>query len=335
MDPISQGALGAVAAQNLAHRKHLAVACVLGLLAGMSADLDIFIHSDTDPLLFLKYHRQFTHSLVFIPVGGLICASILWLFVHKRWQVSFRQALLYCTAGYATHALLDSCTSYGTQLFWPFSDYRVSWSNMSIIDPLFTLPTVVLIVLAAVKKKSVYIRIAAVWILAYLAFGFVQKERTRSTGWEVAQSRGHAPVRLEAKPGFGNLLLWKVIYETEDKIYVVGVRAGIRKRVYPGQSVDKLDMERDFPWLAPDSRQARDVERFRWFSDDFVAVDPNHSNRIIDARYSMLPDEIEGLWIIELSPDKTPEEHVNYLHEHSPGNGNNAKLWSMILDRIE
>ena len=234
MDPISQGALGAVAAQNLAHRKHLAVACVLGLLAGMSADLDIFIRSDADPLLFLKYHRQFTHSLIFIPVGGLICASILWFFVRNRWQVSFRQALLYCTTGYATHALLDSCTSYGTQLFWPFSDYRVSWSNMSIIDPLFTLPTVVLIVLAAVKKKSVYIRIAAVWILAYLAFGFVQKERTRSTGWEVAQSRGHAPVSLEAKPGFGNLLLWKVIYETEDKIYVVGVRAGIRKRIYPG-----------------------------------------------------------------------------------------------------
>lgn len=335
MDPISQGALGAVAAQNLAHRKHLAVACVLGLLAGMAADLDILIRSDTDPLLFLKYHRQFTHSLVFIPVGGLVCAGILWFFVRNRWQLSFRQVLLYCTAGYATHALLDSCTSYGTQLFWPFSDYRVSWSNMSIIDPLFTLPTVVLIVLAAVKKKSVYIRIAAVWLLVYLAFGFVQKERTRSAGWEVAQARGHDPVRLEAKPGFGNLLLWKVIYETEDKIYVVGVRAGIRKRIYPGQSVDKLDMERDFPWLAPDSRQARDVERFRWFSDDFVAVDPNHPNRIIDARYSMLPDEIKGLWMVELSPDKTPEEHVAYIQEHDPDASRIDRLWSMILDRIE
>ena len=335
MDPISQGALGAVASQSLAHRKHLAVACALGLLAGMAADLDIFIRSDEDPLMFLKYHRQFTHSLVFIPVGGLICASIFHFFVRNRWQLSFRRVLLYCTAGYATHALLDSCTSYGTQLFWPFSDYRVSWSNMSVVDPLFTLPIVVLIGLAAVKKKPVYIRIAALWLLAYLAFGFVQKERAWSAGREVAQSRGHVPVRLEAKPGFGNLLVWKVIYETKDKIYVVGARAGLRMRIYPGQSVDKLDMERDFPWLAPDSRQARDVERFRWFSDDFVAIDPDHPNRIMDARYSMLPDEIDGLWMVELSPDKAPDEHVTYVHEHAPDNGKVDRLWSMILDKVE
>ena len=42
--------------------------------------------------------------------------------------------------GYATHGLLDSCTSYGTQLFWPFSDVRVAWDTMSIVDPLFTVP---------------------------------------------------------------------------------------------------------------------------------------------------------------------------------------------------
>ncbi len=335
MDPISQGALGAVASQNLAHRKHLAVACVLGLLSGMAADLDLFIRSDTDPLLFLEYHRQFTHSLVFIPVGGLVCAGIFHFFLRNRWRLPFRRVLLYCTAGYATHALLDSCTSYGTQLFWPFSDYRVSWGNMSIVDPLFTLPVVVLIVLAAVRKKPVFIRMATVWLLAYLVFGFVQKERAQSAGREVAEARGHAPVRLEAKPGFGNLLLWKVIYETQDRIHVVGVRTGMQKRIYPGQSIDKLDMERDFPWLAPDSRQARDVERFRWFSDGFVAVDPNHPNRIIDARYSMLPDEIEGLWMVELSPDKAPGEHVAYIHEQEPNGGNIGRLWSMILDRAE
>lgn len=33
-----------------------------------------------DPLLFLEYHRQFTYALIFIPIGGLICALVLyWL----------------------------------------------------------------------------------------------------------------------------------------------------------------------------------------------------------------------------------------------------------------
>ena len=227
MDPISQGALGAVASENLAPKKHLAVACVLGLLAGMSADLDIFIQSNDDPLLFLEYHRQFTHSLIFIPIGGLICASIFYFFVRTRWQLTFKQVVLYCTAGYATHALLDSCTSYGTQLFWPFSSHRFSWSNISIIDPVFTLPILILVILAAVKKRKIFARIATIWLLFYLGLGFVQNERAEQAAWAVVNDRGHTPLRLEAKPGFGNLLLWKVIYETEDRYHVIGVRAGI------------------------------------------------------------------------------------------------------------
>ena len=333
MDPFSQGALGAIASQNFASKKHLAVACLLGFLSGMAADMDIFISSDSDPLLFLEYHRQFTHSLIFIPVGGLICASVFYIFVQRRWHLSFKQVYLYCVSGYATHALLDSCTSYGTQLFWPFTNYRVSWSNISIVDPVFTLPLLVLIILAAVKKRPRYARWAAIWVCVCLGFGFVQKERAESAGMETALSRGHTPVRLEAKPGFANMLLWKVIYETDDQYHVVGVRTGIEKKIYPGESIGKLDVKNDFPWLDPDSQQAKDIERFRWFSDGFIAAHPDKPNRIMDVRYSMLPDEIEALWMVELSPDKNNQAHVDYAHEHRQQNPKFKKMWDMILDR--
>jgi hypothetical protein len=36
-----------------------------------------------------------------------------------------------------------------------------------------------------------------------------------------------------------------------------------KSKVYPGDSVPKLDLERDFPWLDHKSQQARDIERFR------------------------------------------------------------------------
>ena len=39
----------------------------IGFLSGLAPDLDIFIRSESDPLLFLEFHRQFTHSLIFIP----------------------------------------------------------------------------------------------------------------------------------------------------------------------------------------------------------------------------------------------------------------------------
>lgn len=103
-----------------------AQAGLLGLLCGLAPDLDVLISSSTDPLLPLEYHRQFTHSLIFIPVGGLICALVLYLLFARHRSLSFGATYLYCTLGYATHALLDSCTTYGTLLLWPFSDMRVA-----------------------------------------------------------------------------------------------------------------------------------------------------------------------------------------------------------------
>ncbi len=146
MDPLSQGVLGASLSQSLSRKKQIVVAGILGLLAGMSPDLDVLIRSHDDPLLFLEFHRQFTHSLFFIPIGSLICAWVLHPLIAKRRGLSFKQSWLYCTLGYSTHALLDSCTSYGTQLLWPFTNERYAWSTVSVIDPIYTLPILILVV---------------------------------------------------------------------------------------------------------------------------------------------------------------------------------------------
>ena len=55
---------------------------------------------------------------------------------------------LYAIMGTLSHGLLDACTSYGTRLYWPFSQYRESWDLISIIDPLFTLPMLALLIAA-------------------------------------------------------------------------------------------------------------------------------------------------------------------------------------------
>ena len=115
MDPITQGALGAALPQATATSRKGAVALAgcFGFLAGLAADLDVLIRSAEDPMLFLEYHRQFTHSLFFIPLGGLIAATILYCLIGRRLRLSFPRTLLYCTLGYGTHGLLDYATSYG------------------------------------------------------------------------------------------------------------------------------------------------------------------------------------------------------------------------------
>ena len=332
MDPLSQGVLGAAAPGSVAPRQHARIGGLLGLLAGMAPDLDILIRSGTDPLLFLEFHRQFTHSLLFIPVGGFVCGWALHRLFGRRRGLSLRASVAYCTLGYATHALLDTCTTYGTQLFWPFSDQRHAWNTVSVVDPLFTLPVMALVAVGVWRRNRVLARIALCWAVAYPALGVLQRERAEALGRQLAEGRGHAPLRLEAKPSIGNLLLWKVVYETDERFHVDAVRVGLDSRVFPGTSARRLDVGRDFPWLEPGSQQARDVERFRWFSNGYVAVDPRHPGRVTDIRYSMVPNEIAGLWSIVLSPEAGRDEHVGFVNHREASAEALRRFRAMLLD---
>ena len=332
MDPVTQGVLGASFAQTQGDKTRLAKAGIIGLLGGMAPDLDIFIRSTKDPLLALEYHRHFTHSLVFIPIGGVaVAVFVYWLFA-KRWGFSFKQTALWSTLGLATHALLDSCTSYGTQLLWPFSNLRVSWDIVSVIDPLFTMPLLILSIIAAWRGRKWAVA-AMAWVALYLTLGLVQHERAIAQAQVLAGQRGLSVQSIEAKPSFANLIVWKLITETDDRYYVDAVRLGFDRvgTIWQGSSIEKLDLARDFPWLDAGSQQARDVERFRWFSAGYLAQDPKDRNRIIDMRYSLLPHEINALWGIELSPEAGKEEHVKYYANHSRSSEAFNTLMGMIF----
>ena len=97
---------------------------------------------------------------------------------------------------------------------------RIAWNNISIIDPLFTLPLILLIVLATIKKKNIYSKIALAWAVTYLMLGVYLHNVAINVGKEIAEQRGHIVTRIKAKPSFGNLILWKTIYETDDQFYV-------------------------------------------------------------------------------------------------------------------
>jgi inner membrane protein len=333
MDPLTQGVLGAALPQASAVPRHAVSAGLIGFLSGMAADLDVLIRSSADPLLFLEYHRQFTHSLVFIPIGGLVCALVLHTLIGRRRGLSFRQTWLFCTLGYATHAVLDACTTYGTMLFWPFSDARIAWNTISIIDPLFTIPVLIAVVLAALRRKPAYAQFALVWALGYMALGLWQRNEAVNMGQELAAQRGHSPLRLEAKPSFANILVWKIVYETDDRFYVDAVRASLAPRVFRGASVKKFDIDLDMPWLDQTSQQARDIERFRWFSNGYIARDPVFINRVIDLRYSMIPNEVAPLWSIELRPAAGQDEHAIYHVHRETGAGIAARMWNMLSGR--
>ncbi len=328
MDPLTQGTLGAAAALCFIKRDKPWAVALAGTVGGMAADADIFIRSAVDPLLEIEYHRHFTHSLAFIPFGGLIVACLLWVLLRRH--MSFARIFFFATLGYATHGLLDACTSYGTRLFWPFSDVRVAWNVVSIIDPLYTLPLLFFVVAAVGKKSATWARVGFLISVLYLLAGFVQRERALYFQTEVATARGHVLERRVVHPTFANLLLWRSTYAAGGFYYVDGLRIGLTKapKLYEGTSVTPFDLNQQAD-IPPESVLAKDIVRFGHFSDGWLYAVPGKEHLISDLRYSILPNTASPLWAIEVDPALL-DVHAPFLMMQRVGERDWSSYWGML-----
>ena len=235
--------------------------------------------------------------------------------------------------GYATAGILDACTSYGTHLLWPFNDERIAWSIISIFDPVFSLALIAAIVYGVVKHQPLAAWAGLLFAVAYLSLGVIQQDRAESLAQLQAKQRGHLPERLVVKPTMGNLLLWRSVYQVDGMYYVDAVRVGLpgNTRVFTGNVVEAFDVNRDLPQLTDQTVAYRDIERFEFFSDSFLAWHPERPNVLGDVRYAMLPTSIRPLWGIELNLD-APDRHVTFDTYRAMPDAERKTFFAMLLD---
>ena len=318
MDIVTQGLAGAVLAQSFSKNNETRIAMAIGFLAGLLADIDaLFTQSEVDPLLQLDFHRHFTHSIFFIPFGGLIAAVLMWPVVKK--YLPFKRLLLFTTVGYATSGVIDACTSYGTSLLWPLSDERISWNIISILDPLFSFALIAAIAFAAVKRTPRYAAFGLCFAISYLLVGFSQHERVEAMAMALAESRGHTVERIEIKPTMGNLVLWRSIYEADGYFHMDAMRAGLpgEEKQYEGESVKRFEFT-DLPEVSEGSVLAEDIKRFEFFSHGYISLFPGDKPILGDTRYSMLPTSVQPIWGIELDlADQQSHTPFNQFHDSS------------------
>ncbi len=311
MDVLTQGVMGRALASSAAKAGQARLAAVTGFAAALLADADVLISSTEDTLVQLEYHRHFSHSLIFIPIGALVAAVLLWPLLRKR--LGFGRIYFYALLGYATSGLLDACTSYGTHLLWPFSEARIAWSIIAIVDPLFTL---ILLVAAIWSMKVVRpgpARVGLGLAGAYLLLGVWQHQQALSAAERLAETRGHEIDQIIVKPTIANLVLWRSVYESGGIFHVDAIRLGLMRpnRIYPGSSVARFDAARDRPDIESGTVLARDIDRFSRLSDGFVADDPDKIDVLIDVRYSMLPSSLAPMWGIDIDP-ADPTRHARF-----------------------
>jgi inner membrane protein len=306
MDSFTQGAIGAAAAQAVFGKRLGRWAMPIGWGAGMLADIDVFVSSSADPLLGWTFHRSVTHALVFIPVGALLVTLpfLLAPSLRPRWKEVYAAAFL----GYATHGLLDACTTYGTLLYWPFSRTRVSWDVISIVDPIFTLLLFIGAVWSAMRRSAWPARAGMVCAGAYMALCVHQHDRATAAQAAIVAARGHQVEVARVMPTLGQSLVFRSVYRTTgDVLYVDAIRVPFSgaPTMRQGGQVDVFDPAGE-KWIeraADPERMRRDLARFAWFADGFWARAPARPELIGDMRITADPAGLEPLWGISLYPE--------------------------------
>src|SRR5690606_12395305 len=221
MDSVTQIVLGAAVGEAVLGKKIGNKAMVLGAIAGTIPDLDVLASHFTDTVTVLEIHRGFTHSIVFAIAFGLFFGWLLSLW-DKR--ASLKQWSWFWFLCFVTHPLLDAHTTWGTQLFWPF-DLRLAYKNIFVIDPLYTLPFLVFLLLAMFQKRGSIKRrrfnnlgliVSSVYMLLTLVFKGITYQKFVNA---LAEQKIDY-IAIETKPSPLNTILWTANVETEDAFLI-------------------------------------------------------------------------------------------------------------------
>ncbi len=200
-------------------------AILWGAVAGYIPDIDFAIgHFLMETVNGLAFHRGIMHSIVFCAV----LAPLLGIAVHRLYRndknSTWRGWSLLFFLSLVTHPLLDCFTTWGTQLFWP-SEYRVSWSSIFIVDPVYTLPMLVGTIWLMFKPKQSEIRekigrYSLAISTVYLLFTLVNRNYVDSIFEKEFERQNIEYSRYFTKPTPLNQFLWNVTAETEDAYHL-------------------------------------------------------------------------------------------------------------------
>ena len=219
MDSLTQIVLGASVGEAVLGKKVGNKAILWGAIAGTIPDLDVILRNFTDEISATQMHRGFSHSIVFAvliaPLLGWIAKKI----HFKLKDVSFKDwtKLFFLTT--VTHPLLDAHTTWGTQFFWPFN-YRLAYQNIFVVDPLYTLPFLMFLIIVMTLKKdnpkrskfnTIGLSVSTTYLILTLIFKWISFQEFK----QGLENQKIEYVEMDTKPSPLNAILWSSLIETD------------------------------------------------------------------------------------------------------------------------
>ncbi len=267
MDSLSQLVLGAaVGIAVMGRRTAVWKAALWGCIAGTLPDLDV-LYDYGDAVRNMTYHRSASHSLILLTLfAPFLAALVAWL--HKE-RALFKPWLLAMWLALVTHPLLDTFTIYGTQLLYPISEYPFAIGSMFIIDPIYTLPLLVGVIVAMARKQFAGLRfngIALGFSCVYLAWSVAAQGHVARIVQAQLASSGQSSTKFFVTPAPLNTIAWRVVVMNE-KSYSEGFYSFFDK-----DRVIQFDQFPHQPKLITELKDNWAVQRMAWFTHGFYGL---------------------------------------------------------------
>lgn len=330
MDSLTQIVLGAAVGEVVLGKKIGNKAMLYGAIAGTIPDLDVFASYFTDTVSALEIHRGFTHSIlfsiVFAPIFGWLVTRYEKNKDIKAWSWLFFWAFI-------THPILDAHTTWGTQLFWPL-DVRLAFKNIFVIDPLYTLPFLVFLLLAmrqkrTTKKRSYYNKMGLLVSSGYLLLTLLLKWIAFNKFKDALEKQNIAYIQLDTRPSALNTILWSANVETKDN-YLLGNYSffdsqPVRFETYPKNHHLLENLIKD-----------KSVQRMIAISEGWYIIQKNDKNLYFnDLRFGLLslePNSQNFVFKYKVTVNDANEVMFTEVPKNSK---NGKKLLSDLWDRLK
>jgi len=282
MDSLTHIVLGAAIGEVTLGKKIGNKALLYGALLGTIPDLDVLITPFLNPVSSLFFHRGISHSLLFLvllaPIAGWILSKI-----EKKHSIELKEWILFSFFPLLSHIFIDCFNTYGTAIFEPFSNIRIAYDTMAIIDFIFLAPLIIAVIWVMFYQKQDRIRRVITWIAlglstAYFLFTIVNKIDVESEIKKQLASSNNKYNRLLTTPAPLSNFLWLVVAEN-DNGYNIGYYYSIKNN----------DVKFSF--------QARNSELL-----DSLLEDKNLLNllRFTKGFYTVEKDTSGNLWIYDM-----------------------------------
>ena len=222
MDSLTQACVGAVIGELCLGKQLGWKAPLWGAIVGTIPDMDIIANPWLETHEEVRWHRGWSHGLLGLLLGTAIGSA--WL--HWRHHIQWQTALWVSALVLFFNILVDCFNAYGTQLYEPFSDQRIAWNVLFIIDPLFTVPLMIACILGRIlhwrdsERAPLWMSIAISCSVLYLFIAFMNKITVNDRFAESLQAKGYTVQQWFSAPTPFNTLYWRAVAQVEGGYYI-------------------------------------------------------------------------------------------------------------------